>query len=351
MLKKFKIIFSSILFLLLLLMFHGINTHASVVNGIAMQPVYSSDQISKNGLLNPRVKPGSKVNLSFNIINLSYSTTDITVTPNTAVTSASPSIDYSKSNYKYDNSLKYNFRDFFDNKKINMKLQPKKATRISFTAKIPKDGFNGIILGGFYITTNQESTTNVNGTTLNNKYSYAMPVILKEDYKKAVPKLTLGDVQAQNTQTGPVVTSEIYNKRPAMISGMTMTTDIKDSNGNSIFHNYTNSNSVAPNSNFLKSSYITKNNLNPGTYHIKIVAKSDVGNWVLEKDFNVSVSQYLSTVLQNNSFLWLIILLIILVLLIILGYFIYRKIKKNKQANNLNKDDQNVSRTNNNNFK
>lgn len=314
----------------------NMNIHASAVNGIALQPNYSKTQISKNGILNPKVKPGEKIDLSFNIINLSYQSTKISISPNTAVTSSAPSIDYSKSNYKYDDSLKYNFRDFFNKKKLTMRLQPKKITRVTFTATIPKSRFNGILVGGFYISTDQESTTNLNGTTLNNKYSYVMPAILKEDSKTAIPKLTLGDVNAQNTLNGPVVTSNIYNKRSAMISNMKITTDITDSNKNNIFHLYRNNTSVAPNSNFAQESYITKDNLNPGNYHIKIVADSPQGKWILEKDFTVSVSQYLSTVFQNNSLFWLIVLVVILLLLIIIGYFIYRRIKNNRKIDKSN---------------
>lgn len=310
----------------------SIKANASNVNGIAMEPVYPSNQITQNGFLNPRVTPGSTQNLSFNLINLSNETINASISPNTAVTSNTPSIDYGQSKYKYDNSLKYNFRELFETHSEKVKLYPHRPTRITFTAKIPKERFSGILMGAFYIDTGQTFINNSSGTALNNKYTYAMPLVMKEDYSKAIPKLTLDSVKTGEQNKTPTVNSKIYNKRAAAINELNMTTNITDPNGNNIYHNYSNNNSIAPNSNFTYTNLISgKDNLQPGKYHIKIIAISNVGKWVLEKDFNVSVGQYIGTFIHNLSWVWLIIILIILLLLAIIIYIIYRKYKQHKQ--------------------
>ncbi|MCL0330823.1 DUF916 and DUF3324 domain-containing protein [Apilactobacillus xinyiensis] len=310
----------------------NIQASANGVNGIAMQPIYPSNQITKNGIINPQVKPGDTQELSFNIINLSNESIKASITPNTAVTSDTPSIDYSKSKYKYDNSLKYSFKDIFHEGNITKTLAPHKVTKISFTAHIPDKKFSGLLMGAFYISTNKTYMNNSSATPINNKYTYAMPVILKEDHSKAVPKLTLGDVYTSTQNNTPQVNSRIYNKHPAIIDNMTIETFITDANGKRIYHMYHNNNSVAPNSNFTYRSLISdKNILNPGKYHIKIIAKSDEGKWILQKDFSVGVAQYLSTILQDNSWLWWLILLLILLIILIIIYIIYKKIKSKKE--------------------
>lgn len=332
--KRIKIFLSLILSIVAFIFFTNATIKASDVNGLAMEPIYPSNQIVKNGILNPRVKAGSKQELSFNLINLSNQPIKVSISPNTAVTSDGPSIDYSRDKYKYDDSLKHNFKQIFSPKKIKLNVEPNKPTKVAFTANIPKKKFNGILMGAYYINTNQTSINNASGTAINNKYTYAMPVVMREDSVKAVPKLTLGKVTNGVSAKSPIVTSDIYNKRPAIIDHMTMDTKINDQDGNEIFKGSTGGNSVAPNSNFKYTNTIdNKDNLNPGKYHIKIVAKSPEGKWILEKDFTVTVGQYLGTILQNNQWIWLILALIVLAIIALIVYLIHRKHKKNKEMN------------------
>ncbi|MCK8607129.1 DUF916 domain-containing protein [Apilactobacillus ozensis] len=311
---------------------------ADGVNGIAMQPTYPSNQIIKNGIINPLVKPGDTQKLSFKIINLSNEKIKVSITPNTAVTSDTPSIDYSQNKYKYDNSLKYNFKDIFSVNKIYKTLEPHKVVDITFTARIPKEKFNGLLMGGFYISTNKIYLNNNSATAINNKYSYVMPVIFKENHSKIDPNLTLGKVYSDNQNSTPIVNSVIYNKKPAIIDGMTIETFINDSNGNRIYHMYNNNNSVAPNSNFTYKSVISnKNILSPGKYHIKIIVKSNEGNWILQKYFSIGVGQYLGTILQDNSWIWWLVLLLILLIILIIIYIVYKKIKSKKEKENVKK--------------
>ncbi len=106
--------------------------------------------------------------------------------------------------------MKNDFRFLFKNKSITFNLPAGKTYRVRFTAKIPNEEFNGIIMGGFYITNNDALEQGQDtGTMINNKYSYVMPAVLNEDGKKAVPKLTLDKIDAN----GNIVSSKIENKK------------------------------------------------------------------------------------------------------------------------------------------
>lgn len=334
MIKKYMTkMFLTIFLLFSILIFHfDIAVQADSVDGLAMQPIYPNNQIAKNGILNPKVVPGSTQNLSFNVINLSNSKQNIEVMPNTAVTTNGPGISYAFSQYDYDSSMKYKFRDLASPKHMSIELAPRKVTKITFRVKVPKRHFNGLIMGAFYIKTNQESITNAHGTTINNRYSYAMPVALKEENTRSVPKLTLGRVRSIIVNHSPYVESTVYNKKAALIYQMDVKTNITDSNGKTIYHDFHNGSSVAPNTKFTLTNGIQRDALKPGTYHIRIVfdGKSD-GKWILEKNFTVNMSQYLNVVLQNNSWIWLIIIVIILLIIFFIIFFIYKKRKKNRE--------------------
>ncbi|KRM68159.1 hypothetical protein FD06_GL001373 [Apilactobacillus ozensis DSM 23829 = JCM 17196] len=304
------------------------NVYAAKVGGIAMEPVYSKNQISKNGYLNPRVKPGSYQNFDINILSMSDKNQKITVEPHTAYTSDGISVAYDKDKIISKSNMKNDFRFLFKNKSITFNLPAGKTYRVRFTAKIPNEEFNGIIMGGFYITNNDALEQGQDtGTMINNKYSYVMPAVLNEDGKKAVPKLTLDKIDAN----GNIVSSKIENKKSAYIDSMSIYSKITNSSGKVVSEYEGKDKSVAPNTNFYLDNLMYSGNIRPGKYHIKIVAKStDPYKWVMEKDFSVSSAQYIGYIIESNQWILYLILILLLLILILIIFII----KKRKEKNN-----------------
>lgn len=328
--RNYRFIFYILIFFLALV---GLSTKTSAQNvkGLAIQPVYPSNQIQKNGFLNPKVKPGSTQKLSFNIINFSDKIQKVKVSANTVGTSDTPGLDYSKKSFLNDNKKELNFSQLFKNRTVTKKVKPYKQTKITFEAKIPKEKFSGVIFGGFYIDNNLTLDTKNGGTVLNNKYTYVMPAILREKSTYKNPKLTLGDVKADAINTYPQILSTINNPKPEAIYNMDVNTRVWNENKKKVADQSVKATNVAPNTHFTMRTRSNEDTLNPGRYHIKIIANSDQGKWVLEKDFQISTSQYVGAVLQNNWWLLILIIVLISLLLLLIAYLIYRKYKKNQE--------------------
>ncbi|MCK8625162.1 WxL protein host-binding domain-containing protein [Apilactobacillus xinyiensis] len=331
-LNKFEfILITAISFLFL---FTTNKVHAAKVGGIAIEPVYASNQITKNGFLNPKVKPGAYQDFEMNVLSMSNKSQDVTIKPHTAYTSEGISISYDKDKIINTSNLQYDFRSLFKNKSLTFKLPAGSAYKIRFRAKIPEKSFSGLIMGGFYITTNDSIAKGQDtGTTITNKYSYVMPAILNEDGAKAVPKLSLGNIETK----GKFVNSKIYNKRPSYINSMSIYSKITDSDNKTVSEYESKDNSVAPNSHFNVTNLVYSGAIRPGNYHIKIVAKStDPYKWVMEKDFSVSSSQYIGYIIGNNQWIIYIILLLMLIILLLI-IILFKRRRKNKQEDTIKK--------------
>ncbi|MCF6515599.1 DUF3324 domain-containing protein [Lactobacillus sp. S2-2] len=336
--KKSRISTLSIVLSLIItcLLFVSVNTKAQVVKGLALKPIYPSNQIIENGYLNPLVKPGTTQKLSFNIINFSNKTQKVRISANTAKTVGTPAIDYSDHKFLNDNKKQNNFNQLFDKSVIIKNVSPNKPTKITFNAKIPKQGFKGLLLGGFYIDNNLSLKTQQGSTLINNKYTYVMPVGIKEVDKIVKPKLTLGEVNGKNIFTRPQVNATIYNKKPGLINNMDVNTKVTNEDKKQVVNQRVQMTSVAPSTHFTMQNLANTDTLKPGKYHIRIVANSDQGKWVLEKDFTISNTQYMGSYLQANSWLIYLIIILILLLLLLIAYLIYRKYKKNQEKKELN---------------
>lgn len=328
--NKLKVLLFSLISFLFLFTYR---VDAAKVGGIAMEPVYSSNQMSKNGFLNPKVKPGTYQDFEINILSMSNKSQEVTIKPHTAYTSSGISISYDKDMIINTADLKYDFRSLFKNKSLNFNLPAGSTYRVKFRAKIPDKPFAGLIMGGFYITTNDDPASGPDtGTMVKNRYSYVMPSILKEDNVKPIPKLTLGEVEPD----GDLINSKIYNRKPSYINNMSIYSKITDSKNKVVSEYESKNNSVAPNTSFYLSNLMYSGVIRPGNYHIKIVANSsDPYKWVMEKDFSVTSSQYIGYIIGSNQWIVYLIIALLLLILLLIIFIIKRRKRKEKIKNSL----------------
>lgn len=328
--RKVLILFSGLIFGFIFLILNQ-NISAQTVKGFGIEPIYTKNQISKNGLLYQKTNPGQRQELSFNIVNFSNKSQKVKISANTAATSSSPSIYYSDNKFSNDQNSNLNFKNLFKKQTIVKKIKPNTPTKITFNANIPDNGFSGVISGGFYIDNNLTTRSNQNGTNINNHYTYVMPAILRGDNKIAKPNLTLGNVDAKSINDSPSIDSTIYNKKSASVFNADIDTKVTRDN-QIIAQNKVGSGSIAPNTHFTMNTLSNQDKLSPGKYHIKIKINSDNGKWVLEKDFNVSLTQYVGSQLKSNIWWILIVILIIILIIALIVYIIYERRKKQHES-------------------
>lgn len=284
-----------------------------------------------------QMKPGQEQDISITIKNSSDKASTFSVEPHVAVTNQNGVIDYSK-DVKKDSSLNVGLVDVISGEQ-KYTLAPKKTKKAVFHIKMPKESYNGIILGGFHIRKEQkdEDESEKQAVQIKNQYAYVIGIKLRETDEDVQPELVLNDVKPglQNYRT--VVTANIQNTQPVIINGLKVKAKISKKSGGEILHETEKQDmSMAPNSNFDFPISWDSQELKAGTYHLSLVADDDKENqWSLEKDFKIKGKESKAlnkeaVELEKDYTLWIIFAVIFVILLLIAIWLI---VKKRKEEN------------------
>lgn len=317
----------------------NVNAEASkfVVNG-NIQKNNNGDDKSYFDL---KMKAGEKRKISLFLSNTSQEDLVLAIKPNTAITNQNGVIDYTAtlSVKKLDKSLQVSFSDLIKGpKKVTLKAGEKKE--IFYEINMPEEKFDGMILGGFYISeqTPNETAKTKDNVMIKNKVSYAIAVVLSETDEKVTSELKLNQVKPalQNYRTS--VTANIQNTQPEIIRDLEVTAKVSKVNGQEVIHETNKKDmKMAPNSNF--DFPITWDNqaLKPGKYILNLTADSKNGSWKFSKEFEITatdsrkLNQKAVEVVQDDS--WLIWLSTGLGLLVagLIGWIIVMKKRERKK--------------------
>ncbi|EOL45215.1 DUF916 and DUF3324 domain-containing protein [Enterococcus caccae] len=236
-----------------------------------------------------RMKPDQKQEISITLKNGSDVPATIAVIPHTAVTNQNGVIDYSKELTK-DSSLKHEFTDLISGE-TEYKLGPKETKKAVFYLKMPKEPFQGTILGGFRIQKVQkEDEQNKNQSVqIKNQYAYVIGTKLTETDDTVTPELKLNDITPTLQNYHTAVSANLQNTQPVIISGLEVNAQISKKKGQEVLHETNKSDmSMAPNSNFDYTVDWDDQELKAGAYHLSITAKDNHKHeWKFEKDFEI----------------------------------------------------------------
>jgi hypothetical protein len=236
-----------------------------------------------------KMSPGSKQTISLTLTNTSNEEKEIMIEPNTAITNQNGVIDYSKNNHKKDRSLKYAFSDLISPKQ-KVVLKGNETKEVPFTIEMPEKSYDGVILGGFYIyELNQSDKEQKNqGVQLKNQFSYIIGVKLKETDESVSPDLKLNKVKAGLVNYRTVVTANLQNIKPVIINNLDVDARITKEGQNKVLHQMKKENlSMAPNSNFDFPISWDNQRLEPGKYHLTLIATDGNQTWKFDKMFEV----------------------------------------------------------------
>ncbi|ALS03358.1 hypothetical protein ATZ33_15845 [Enterococcus silesiacus] len=292
-----------------------------------------------------RMKPEQEQDISITIKNGSDEQATFIVEPHIAVTNQNGVIDYSKDLPK-DSSLKHSLTEVISGE-TKYTLKGKETKKAVFHLKMPKESFDGIILGGFQIHKEQKDTEKdeKQAVQIKNQYAYVIGVKLSEKDQSATPELVLNKVKPglQNYRT--VVTANLQNTQPIIINGLKVDAKISKKAGGQVLHTTAKQDmSMAPNSNFDFPISWDNQELKAGTYHLAVVAEDDKGNkWELEKDFDIKGKETKTlnkdaVELEKDYTMWIIIGVIGIIVLLIIVWFIVKK--RNEKAEKIRKQSQ-----------
>ncbi|WP_430510326.1 DUF916 and DUF3324 domain-containing protein [Gottfriedia solisilvae] len=258
-----------------------------------------------------------------------------------ATTNDNGLIDYSpKSVKKADQSLKFPIVDLVNEPHKEIVIPPGKSRTVTFTFKMPKQKFNGVLLGSIHfkkkidkIETKKSSET----IQINNQYAYVIGVKLTETIKKVKPELHLIKIKPKLVNYHTAIIAKIQNSEPTIVQGMKIDAKIfKDGSNKILYSSNKTGLSMAPNSNFDYAIDLKNNQIQPGIYRLKMKAIIGDQMWVWDEVFKIGneakeLNDKAVEVKQNYFWLYFSVGIFLTLVLSILFFFIAKKRKKERK--------------------
>ncbi|MEI5994505.1 DUF916 and DUF3324 domain-containing protein [Candidatus Enterococcus mansonii] len=316
---------------------HITNAFAADMN-FSVEANIPKNQIDKSQTyFDLKMKPEQEQDISITIKNSSDEAATFTIEPHIAVTNQNGVIDYSKELEK-DSSLNVGLTDVISGEE-KYTLAPKETKKAVFHLKMPKESYDGIILGGFHIRKEQkdDKAGEKQSVQIKNQYAYVIGIKLRETDKSVQPELVLNNVKPALQNYRTVVTANIQNTQPVIINGLKVKAKISKENSDEVLHETEKQDmSMAPNSNFDFPINWNSQKLKAGTYHLSLVAEDDKEHkWTLEKTFKINGNESRklnkeAVELEKDYTMWIILAVIMIILLLIIIWMIVKKQNEKK---------------------
>ena len=89
---------------------------------------------------------------------------------------------------------------------------------------MPNESFDGVILGGLYFKEkeNDKEKKSAKEVQIENKYAYAIGVVLRETDAQVKPDMKLNEVKPGQVNARNVVTANLQNIKPAMLKNLSV---------------------------------------------------------------------------------------------------------------------------------
>lgn len=311
---------------------------ASELN-FSVNAVIPDNQIDKEkSYFDLKVTPGEKQKLIVKLRN----TTDKEIVINPHIQSAKTNkngvIDYTPNKIKKDDTLKIAMEDIAKvPKEVTVPPQSEKDLTIEVT--MPKDKFDGIILGGIYLkedTSKNKEDDKEKDVAIKNEYSYVVALQMRQNNNKVKPMLHMNEVNPETQNARNVIVANIQNSEPMIISKLKIdaTVNKKGSKDNLAILKKENL-QVAPNSNFNIAVPLEGEKLEAGTYILKMKAESAGKEWQFKKEFSISADKAttmnekdVTLEKETPTMLYIFLGVAFLIVIAVVIYFIIRRNKR-----------------------
>ncbi|WP_207695424.1 hypothetical protein DOK67_0001723 [Enterococcus sp. DIV0212c] len=340
--RKFSMFLFAIIFLLFSFIIGSVG-HASEID-FSVKAILPENQRSKEiSYFDLRVVPGETQTLSVELTNDTDEDITVYASANAAITNDNGVVDYSYNDTKKDSSATFTFSEIASIPKEI--ILPKKSNKIvECVINIPKDSFDGYVLGGLYFEQKEAKEAKSEGAlAVGNRFSYVVGVLLSETDKEIKPELALNEVKATQINGNNAVIMNIQNKKAAMIKKLQVDAKLYyEEEEKPRYENHQESLTMAPNTNFNYKIDLKEQPFVAGNYTVKIKANDGYKDWTWERTFEIKekeAKKYNATAInlppdQKNQFPWIVVVGIGAgVLAVILGiiYYFNQKIKNEQK--------------------
>ncbi|MEH7401997.1 DUF916 and DUF3324 domain-containing protein [Gottfriedia acidiceleris] len=335
--QKLLLIFSAIL---LTLSFIPLSVKAENNIDFSVKAIIPTNQIDHlKSYFDLKMSPGQKQDLKIEVFNNSKKEETIQGNITFATTNDNGLIDYTESNSKdADKSLKYPLTSLIKEPQKEVVIPPGKSKVVSFSITMPKDEYDGVILGAAHFKKKIEETeksSKSESINIKNEYAYVVGIKLSENTKEVEPDLHLLDIKPKLVNYRTAIAATIQNSESSIVKDMSIDAQIFKKGSNKVLYSSKKAEmSMAPNSKFDYAIDLNNNPIEPGTYRLKMKAISGTQVWEWDELFTIGKEatdlNNKAVEIKNNHF-WYYIEGGLLLLIGIIWLIVFLKRKKEKE--------------------
>lgn len=311
---------------------HVVEAKEGVLNFVYENEI-PKNQIGDKTYFELKVKPNDKQTLVTKVTNKSKKNITIQITVSNATTSPTGDINYGPNKKKLVGGKILRLTDMIEapNK---ITLKPGEMKKVNLKLTVPKESFDGIILGGVHLKEKipKKETKLEDGASLESEYSYVYSISLKETDKKIKPVLTsTGSLYNQKVYT------EVNNPKSIILSDLKIDSLLMTEDSDKVLMDSTLTGyRMAPNSS-LDIPFEGTEDLDIGKYRTKTTVTLKDQTWIFENKFEVTKKnketyqkELFEDTPKEKHLNWLIVLLVVLLFIgttiaIFLGLAVFKK--------------------------
>jgi len=287
------------------------------------------------GYFNLNVHPEEHRVLELKLKNNTEEDLQLLVSVNPVTTSTYGTLNYSKE-YKDEGNLAptFSMTNILKVSDEKIFLPPKSETTINLNLQIPKEEFEGILLGGIRVTQIETSKKDKN----TNVFSNTIAIMLSEKDSAVNSEIKFNGISFTNLSGTYTIAANLSHISPIIVEDVTYKAKLIEKKSGKLVAESTNQHyRIAPNSNYIYPLLWDFTNIDAGTYLYKLqITSPNMTNELNfedtftlgEEKFNSLVNSYYKT--KNNNTITIIIILLIMCFFIIFKKHIYSFVKKYK---------------------
>ncbi|WYK02100.1 hypothetical protein A5821_003243 [Enterococcus sp. 7F3_DIV0205] len=310
-------------------------------NSFYVQAVIPQNQIDFNkSYFDLKMQPQEEQELQVKLVNPEDTPISVSINAINATTTEEGMIDYTVKGVK-DKTLKYPFESLVKVLETTISLQPYETKIARFHLKIPKEKYDGVIVGGLRFTKNlSEAETKNKDVTIQQRFHYVVGVVLNETDVTILPDYEMDSVKVAKSKQGKKISviHSIRNKNAAISKKMDLKFTIQKKGDKAPLIKLEKEGlEMAPDS-VMDFPVPIKRQLAAGKYISNTQIMQDGKKWTFENEFEITREQAKQINEENKGPkveskvpFWLILLIILLVVLVLIqSYILWRKKKQIK---------------------
>ncbi|WP_230914184.1 DUF916 and DUF3324 domain-containing protein [Agrilactobacillus fermenti] len=288
-------------------------------SSFTVQAIIPDEQQNKDlGYFDLTAKPNSEHTLGLRIFNTGVRQLNVSVELNNAYTSDGGVVAYDRHNQKLIDPTTKSMADLVENKRQQtVKLAPGELKTVNFKVKAPAERYKGMILGAVVASAKVDPTKS-ESVTINNRISYNIGVVLRQDDTDVKPSILVGRATPGIRQLQKGILLPLHNR--AAMNASRMAINAKIYHSGQVIKTINRANmQMAP---FSKFTYFLPVKLKAGNYRIKgSIIPTNGGQQDFDQRFTVTKAEAKRSAIpkaarQSSNLGWIILLIVLGIILI-----------------------------------